>query len=180
MPLIILDRDGVINADSEEFIKSPAEWNPLPGSLEAIAQLRRGGFRVVVATNQSGLARGLFTMDALNRIHAKMHREVNAAGGEIEAVFFCPHGPDDGCQCRKPKPGMLYAIAKRLGVSLHEVPVIGDSIRDLQAAATVGAAPILVRTGKGAASETKLAQENLAGTPIFDDLAAVAHVLLNH
>jgi len=179
MPLIILDRDGVINQDSAQYIKSPEEWQAIPGSLEAIARLTRGGFRVIVASNQSGLARGLFTIDDLNQIHDKMYREVNALGGKIEAIFFCPHGPDDGCLCRKPKPGMFYDIMKRLGVSLGEVPVVGDSIRDLQAAIVVSASPILVRTGKGVDSEQRLRSEGLAGVPVFANLAEVANVILN-
>ncbi len=179
MPLIILDRDGVINADSDAYIKSPSEWRALPGSLEAIARLNRSGYRVVVVTNQSGIARGLLSIDMLNRIHEKMNRELEAAGGQIEAIFYCPHGPEDGCLCRKPQPGMLYDLARRLNLALADVPVVGDSIRDLKAAAAVGADPILVRTGKGAKSEALLAQEGMQNVPVFNDLAAVAHVLLD-
>src|SRR5450756_2364763 len=138
MKLIILDRDGVINSDSDLFIKSPAEWLPLPGSLEAIARLNQAGYRVVVATNQSGVGRGLFDMTTLNAIHDKMHKAVNQLGGRIDAVFFCPHAQDAGCACRKPQPGMLLEIAERFNVALAGVPAIGDSLRDLQAASAAG------------------------------------------
>lgn len=176
MKLIILDRDGVINFDSAQFIKSPDEWKPIPGSLEAIARLTREGWRVVVATNQSGLARGLFEMTTLNAIHAKMHKAVAQAGGRIEAVFYCPHAADTNCDCRKPKPGLFNEIAARYGRDLSGVPAVGDSLRDLQAAMGVGAKPILVRTGKG---EKTLAAGGLpANTPVYADLAeAVEHLL---
>lgn len=176
MKLIILDRDGVINFDSAQFIKSPDEWKPIPGSLEAIARLTREGWRVVVATNQSGLARGLFEMTTLNAIHAKMHKAVAQAGGRIEAVFYCPHAADTNCDCRKPKPGLFDEIAARYGRDLSGVPAVGDSLRDLQAAMGVGAKPILVRTGKG---EKTLAAGGLpANTPVYADLAeAVEHLL---
>jgi D-glycero-D-manno-heptose 1,7-bisphosphate phosphatase len=176
MKLIILDRDGVINFDSDQFIKSPDEWKPIPGSLEAIARLTREGWRVVVATNQSGLARGLFEMATLNAIHAKMHKAVAQAGGRIDAVFYCPHGADMNCDCRKPKSGMFNEIAARYGSNLSGVPAIGDSLRDLQAAVSVGARPFLVRTGKG---EKTLAAGGLpVDTPVFADLSeAVDHLL---
>ncbi|MFN3750616.1 MAG: D-glycero-beta-D-manno-heptose 1,7-bisphosphate 7-phosphatase [Thiobacillus sp.] len=176
MKLIILDRDGVINFDSAQFIKSPDEWKPIPGSLEAIARLTHEGWRVVVATNQSGLARGLFEMATLNAIHAKMHRAVAQAGGRIEAVFYCPHAADMDCSCRKPRPGLFDEIAARYGRDLAGVPAVGDSLRDLQAAASVGARPLLVRTGKG---EKTLAAGGLpVDTPVFADLAdAVEHLL---
>jgi D-glycero-D-manno-heptose 1,7-bisphosphate phosphatase len=176
MRLVILDRDGVINEDSEGFIKSPDEWIPLPGSLEAIAQLTNAGWRVVVATNQSGLARKLFDIDTLNAIHDKMYNMVNEYGGVIEAVFFCPHGPKDHCDCRKPKPGMLEQIAQRLRIKLDGVPVIGDSLRDLQAARAVGAQPVLVRTGKG--TKTLYSGEDLEGVPVYCDLKQAANALL--
>ena len=176
MQLIILDRDGVINEDSDEFIKSPSEWQPLRGSLEAIAQLHRAGWHVVVATNQSGIARQLLSLDTLARIHETMHRCVIESGGMIDAVFFCPHGPDDGCNCRKPKPGMFHDIAERLRVDLQGVPVIGDSLRDIQAAEAAGATPILVKTGKG--SRTARNPELNPKVAIFDDLySAVNHLL---
>ncbi|ODU48616.1 MAG: D-glycero-beta-D-manno-heptose-1,7-bisphosphate 7-phosphatase [Thiobacillus sp. SCN 63-374] len=176
MKLIILDRDGVINFGSAQFIKSPEEWKPIPGSLEAIARLTREGWRVVVATNQSGLARGLFEMATLNAIHAKMHKAVAQAGGRIEAVFYCPHSADMECSCRKPKPGLFDEIAARYGRDLQDVPAIGDSLRDLLAAASVGARPLLVRTGKG---EKTLTAGNLPeNTPVFADLSeAVDHLL---
>lgn len=172
MKLIILDRDGVINTDSAQFIKSPDEWKPIPGSLEAIARLYQGGYRIVIATNQSGIGRGLFDMATLNAIHDKMHRAVGLAGGRIDAVFYCPHTADSTCSCRKPKPGMFEEIARRFNVPLEGVPAVGDSLRDLQAAAAVGAGTILVRTGKGGMT---LADGGLPeGTQVFDDLAAVA------
>ncbi len=171
MKLAILDRDGVINEDSDAYIKSPAEWHPVPGSLEAIARLSRAGWRVVVASNQSGLARGLFTMDTLNAIHAKMRREVAEAGGHIDAIFVCPHGPDEGCRCRKPAPGLFEDIARRYDVSLGGVPAVGDSLRDLEAAASQGCRPWLVRSGKGMRT---LERGGLpAGTEVRDDLAAI-------
>ncbi len=177
MKLIILDRDGVINADSDTYIKSPEEWIPLPGSLEAIARLNQAGYRVVVASNQSGIARGLFTLDTLHRIHDKLHRLLEAVGGEIEAIFFCPHAPDAGCTCRKPRPGLLLDIGERLQVSLNAIPMVGDSLRDLQAAQAVGARPLLVRTGKG--EHTLAHAEGLVGIEVFADLAAVVETLLS-
>jgi D-glycero-D-manno-heptose 1,7-bisphosphate phosphatase len=176
MELVILDRDGVINEDSDAYIKSPDEWLPIPGSLEAIAQLTQSGARVVVATNQSGIARGLFTIDTLLAIHDKMLRNVSDAGGHIDAIFFCPHGPNDGCSCRKPLPGLYQQIAERLDVSLAGVPAIGDAYRDLAAARAVGADPILVRSGKG--ERTLAAGKNLAGVRVFADLAEAVETLL--
>lgn len=176
MKLIILDRDGVINYDSDNFIKSPDEWIPIPGSLEAIARLNQAGYRVVVATNQSGVARGLFNIVTLNAIHQKMHRAAQQVGADIDAIFFCPHAADDNCDCRKPKAGMLQEIAKRFDVSLKGVPTIGDSLRDLQAGFIVGCTPYLVRTGKG---ERTLAKGGLPpGTTVHADLAAVVNHLL--
>ena len=176
MKLIILDRDGVINFDSDQFIKSPDEWKPIPGSLEAIARLTREGWRVVVATNQSGLARGLFEMATLNAIHAKMHKAVAQAGGRIEAVFYCPHAADMDCDCRKPKPGMFDEIAARYGRDLQDVPAIGDSLRDLLAAASVGARPVLVKTGKG--TKTLVAGGLPENTPVFADLREAVEYLI--
>jgi D-glycero-D-manno-heptose 1,7-bisphosphate phosphatase len=175
--LVILDRDGVINQDSDEFIKNPAEWIALGGSLEAIARLNYFGFKVAVASNQSGIARGLMTLDDLNAIHQKMRQQLDRVGGLIEGVFFCPHGADDGCDCRKPAPGLLYQIKGRLGVELEGVAVVGDSLRDLQSAATVGAKPILVETGKGLKTRTQLSGE-LAKTPCFPDLSAATEYIL--
>ena len=172
MKLVILDRDGTINQDSDQYIKSPAEWKPIPGSLEAIARLTQGGWRIVVATNQSGLSRGLFDMATLNAIHAEMHRAVNQAGGRIEAIFFCPHAADSKCECRKPKPGLLREIGTRFDLDLKGVPMVGDALRDLEAAAAVGAQPYLVLTGKG--KKTREAGGLPKGTEVFPDLAAVA------
>jgi len=175
MKLIILDRDGVINQDSDQYIRSPEEWKPIRGSLEAIARLTQWGYRVVVATNQSGIGRGFFDMDSLNAIHDKMTRAVGQAGGRVDAVFYCTHTEADQCSCRKPKPGMLEEIAARYGVSLAGVPVVGDSLRDLQAAVAAGAQPILVLTGKG--NKTAADPGLPSGTLMFADLAAaVAHL----
>ena len=176
MKLIILDRDGVINYDSDQFIKSPDEWKPLPGSLEAIARLTQAGYRVVVATNQSGISRGLFDMPTLNAIHDKMHKACALVGGRIDAVFFCPHAAESDCECRKPKSGMIEEIAERYSVNMSGVPSVGDSLRDLQASARLGAQPILVLTGKGIKTQ---AQGDLpAGTQIFPDLAAYVATLV--
>ena len=176
MRLVILDRDGVINEDSDAYIKSHHEWQPIPGSLEAIARLNQSGIRVVVATNQSGLGRGLFDMTALNAMHAKMHRALATHGGKVDAVFVCPHTPEAGCDCRKPKPGLFQQIARRYDVDLEETPMIGDSHRDLAAGAAAGCPVILVRTGKGVA--TALREDLPPGTLIFDDLAAAAEHLV--
>jgi len=176
MKLIILDRDGVINEDSDSYIKSAEEWIAIPGSLEAIARLNHSGYRVVVASNQSGIGRGLFTVDDLNKMHTKMQRELGRVGGQIEGVFFCPHNPNEGCRCRKPLPGLFEQIARRLDVDLHSIPSVGDSIRDVKAAQVVGASPILVLTGKGKRTVTEHSAE-LQGIPIFFDLAAVADTM---
>ena len=176
MKLIILDRDGVINEDSDDYIKSPEEWRPIPGSLQAMARLTQAGYRIVVATNQSGLARGLFDRKTLQRIHDKMNLAVASVGGKIEAIFFCPHRPEDHCDCRKPKPGLLRDIAARFQTDLAGVPVVGDSLRDVQAAQAVGARPILVRTGKGAMTVAQ--NPSLQGVAIYDDLAAAVDILL--
>ena len=170
--LIILDRDGVINFDSDRFIKSPEEWQPIPGSLEAIARLTQNGWHIAVATNQAGIGRGLFDMATLNAMHSKLHRSVAAAGGRIEAIFYCPDTSDSNSPNRKPNPGMNLAIGERFNVSLAGVPSVGDSLRDLQAAEAVNARPILVLTGKGKKTQ---AEGNLPpGTTVFPDLAAVA------
>lgn len=175
--LVILDRDGVINKESRDFIKSADEWLPLEGSIEAIAALSKGGFRVAVASNQSGLARGLFDYNALYAMHEKMRDLVAAAGGRIDHIVVCPHGPDDGCECRKPKAGLLLQVAEYFGADLDGVAFIGDSIRDLQAAVAAGAQPVLVRSGNGERAAAALPDE-LAGTPVYDDLAAAAAALL--
>ena len=172
MKLVILDRDGTINHDSDQYIKSPAEWKPIPGSMEAIARLTQRGWRCVVATNQSGIARGLFDMATLNAIHTEMHRAVAQAGGRIDAIFFCPHAADSNCECRKPKPGLLREIASRFDIELKGVPMIGDSLRDVEAAAAAGAQPYLVLTGKG--RQTRDAVGLPRGTEVVADLAAIA------
>ncbi|AMP38533.1 MULTISPECIES: D-glycero-beta-D-manno-heptose 1,7-bisphosphate 7-phosphatase [Ralstonia solanacearum species complex] len=175
--LVILDRDGVINLDSDQFIKSPDEWIAIDGSLEAIAELNQAGYQVVVATNQSGIGRGLFEAAALNAMHEKMYKALAAQGGRVDAVFFCPHTAAEGCDCRKPKAGMFHEIARRFDVDLTGVPVVGDSLRDLQAGEEVGAVPHLVLTGKG----TKTLQTgNLPpGTQVHQDLRAFARALLS-
>ena len=172
MKLIILDRDGVINHDSDAFIKSPDEWRPIPGSLEAIARLSKAGYRVVVATNQSGVGRGLFDLSTLAAIHTKMHQAVTAAGGHLDAIFFCPHAADAHCRCRKPEPGMLEEILRRFDVDAVSVTCVGDSLRDLQAATAVGSKPVLVLTGKG--QKTMQAGGLPPQTLVRVDLAAVA------
>jgi len=176
MKLIILDRDGVINFDSDQFIKSPEEWKPIPGSLEAIARLNQAGYRVAVATNQSGIGRGLFDMPTLNAIHDKMHKSLAQVGGRVDAIFFCPHTNESNCECRKPKSGMIEEIATRFGVSLKGVPAVGDSLRDLEAAGRLGAQPYLVLTGKGAKTQAKGGLPE--GTLIYPDLASVVSSLL--
>jgi D-glycero-D-manno-heptose 1,7-bisphosphate phosphatase len=176
MKLVILDRDGVINQDSDQFIKNTTEWKPIPGSLDAIAKLNHAGYRVVVASNQSGIGRGLLDMGALNAINDKMYHVLAQVGGRIDALFYCPHAADANCDCRKPKPGMFIDIAQRFNVDLAGVFSVGDSLRDLQAAATAGAQPMLVLTGKGA--KTQAAGGLPEGTPIFADLAeAVRHIV---
>lgn len=178
MKFIILDRDGVINHDSSEFIKTPAEWLPIPGSIEAICRLSQAGWKIVIATNQSGLARGLFDMQALADIHQHMHNAVLAEGGKIDAIFFCPHGPDDGCNCRKPAPGMLFDIAARFEIDLTNIPFVGDSLRDLQAGVAAGCDPWLVLTGKGKKTAKEQANQLPDNTKIHQDLSAIADILL--
>ncbi len=175
MKIVVLDRDGVINYDRDDYIKHIDEWRPIPGSLDAIAKLTQSGWRVVVATNQSGVGQGLLDMATLNAIHAKMHRAVNQAGGRIEAVFYCPDTDEAQSPCRKPNPGMFHAIAERFNVTLDQAPCVGDSLRDLQAAAAVGGQPILVLTGKG--RKTRGAGNLPEGTTVYADLAAVAQAL---
>ena len=176
MKLVILDRDGVINFDSAQFIKNPAEWKPIPGSLEAIAKLNHAGYRVVIATNQSGIGRGLFDMDTLNSIHEKMHKALFAVGGRVDAIFYCPHAADSDCECRKPKPGMFKRISETLNVDLKGVAAIGDSLRDLQAAAVYGCKPVLVLTGKGEKTST---EGNLPeGTVTYPSLASAVDGIL--
>ena len=176
MKLAILDRDGVINQDSDNFIKAPEEWVPIPGSLEAIARLNHAGYQVILATNQSGVGRGLFEVSMLNAIHDRMHRALAQIGGRIDAIFFCPHAQEANCACRKPRAGLLEEIARRFSVDLKGVPSVGDSLRDLQASATVGALPILVLTGKGEA--THRAGGLPEGTLVYPDLAAAVRAIV--
>lgn len=176
MTYIILDRDGVINYDSPEYIKSPEEWLPIPGSLDAIAQLNRSGFRVFIVTNQSGVARGFYDIDTLDLIHEKLVSELASVGGYIEEIFFCPHHPDELCSCRKPKPGLLHQLAAKYPINFSETYFIGDSIGDIRAAQAVGCMPILVHTGNG----EKVLQKHpeLSAIPNFPDLStAVDYVL---
>ena len=175
--LLILDRDGVINQDSAQFVKSADEWLPLPGSIDAIARLSKAGYTVAVATNQSGLARGLFGATDLEAMHEKLRALVAAEGGSVGEIAVCPHGPDDGCACRKPRPGLLQQLADFYDVDLKGVPFIGDASRDLEAALAAGAEPVLVRTGKGLKAERTLT-EALTDIAIFDDLAAAADALI--
>jgi D-glycero-D-manno-heptose 1,7-bisphosphate phosphatase len=176
MRLVILDRDGVINYDSDAYIKTPDEWIPIPGSLEAIARLHRAGFTIVVASNQSGVGRGLIKLPDLEAINDKMLAAIEAVGGQLTGIFYCPHRPEDNCDCRKPKPGLLHQIGQRFGQPLKGIPCIGDSMRDLQAAQAVGARPILVRTGDGETTLRQLAQSQ--NVEVFTDLAAVADHLV--
>jgi D-glycero-D-manno-heptose 1,7-bisphosphate phosphatase len=174
--VVVLDRDGVINKDSPEFVKTPDEWQAIPGSLNAIAKLKQAGFEVAIATNQSGVARGLLSIDTLWSIHKKMLAEILAAGGYVKRIFFCLHGPDDGCDCRKPKPGLLIQVAEYFACGFDHMIVIGDSARDIQAAQAVGVRAILVRTGNG--KKTELASESFNGIEVYDDLAAAVSSLV--
>jgi len=177
--LVILDRDGTINQDRDDYVKSPEEWVPLPGSLEAIARLNHAGWRVVVASNQSGLGRGLFDVATLNAMHAKFYKLLAAAGGRADAVFYCPHGPEEACQCRKPQPGLFEQIRDRYGMDLKGVPAVGDSLRDLQAGAAAGCDPHLVLTGKGEALRGQPLPDHFpVGTRVHADLGAFADWLL--
>ena len=183
MKLVILDRDGTINEDRDDFVKSPDEWLPLPGALEAIARLNHAGWHTVIATNQSGLARGLFDMSALNAIHARMNRELAEFGGRIDAVFFCPHAATEQCECRKPAPGLMHDIGERYGVELVNVPMVCDTLRDLEAAKAAGCKPHLVRTGRAAVADAATLDqwlEAVPGTVVHDDMAAFAEHLIGH
>lgn len=174
--LVILDRDGVINHEQQDFIGTPADWRPIAGSLEAIARLNQHGYLVAIATNQAGISRGLFDMRALNAIHQKLHLAAQAVGAHIDAIFFCPHAADEFCDCRKPRPGMLVTIGERFSSSLQSVPMVGDALRDMHAAFEVGCTPYLVKTGKG---EKTLEKGGLPpGTQVFEHLAAVVDHLL--
>lgn len=177
-PLVILDRDGVINHDSDDFIKSPAEWRPIDGSLEAIAKLTAAGFIVAVATNQSGVGRGLFDKQTLERIHSAMRSAARQAGGEIDEIVFCPHRPDDECDCRKPAPGLFAKLARHYDMPLAGVPAIGDSLRDIDAAIAAGAKPILVLTGNGEQTAAALSARG-AVIDTYPDLLAAATALAN-
>jgi len=179
---LILDRDGVINVESPEFVKTPEEWIPIKGSLEAIGRLSQAGYEIVIITNQSGLGRGHFSADMLAKMHAKMIDYIQQHGGKIQSILFCPHKPDEGCECRKPKSGMYQELAQRLNISFKNVYSVGDSVRDLLAAKTAGAKPVLVRTGNGKKSVKEIGHDEALGlqdTPIFDNLAGFADALLS-
>ncbi len=179
MKLIILDRDGVINQDSDAYIKSPDEWIPLPGSLEAIAKLNRAGYTVAVATNQSGLSRGYFDLKTLSAMHRKMEMLLSEHGGQIDAIFYCPHGPKDGCECRKPSPGMLQEIGERFQMNLNKVFFVGDTISDMKAATAAGVKPVLVRTGKGKKTESLMGENNFLHIPVHNDLMSAVEDILS-
>jgi D-glycero-D-manno-heptose 1,7-bisphosphate phosphatase len=180
MKIVILDRDGTINHDSDEYIKSPEEWRALPGALEAISRLNHAGYHVVIATNQSGLGRGLMDVAALNAIHKRMLKQLAAVGGRVDAIFYCPHAPTDGCACRKPLPGLFEQISDRFGVDLSDVHAVGDTLRDAQAAAAVGCQTHLVRTGKSEGLMNNALPEHFpAGTHVHADLNAFADWLLH-
>ncbi len=179
--LVILGRDGVLNTYREDHVKAPEEWQPVPGALEAVARLNHAGWHTVVATNQAGIGRGMIDMASVNAVHAHMNRQLMALGGRIDAVFFCPHTPEDGCDCRKPQPGMMKDIGRRYGLDLAEVPMVVDTLRDLQAAAAAGCPPHLVRTGRAAALDAAaLARfvEQVPETRVHHDLGAFAEWLL--
>ena len=179
MKLVILDRDGTINEDSDDYVKSPEEWTPLPGALEAIARLNHSGWHVVIASNQSGLGRGLFDVSTLNAMHAKMNKLLAAVGGRVDAIFYCPHAPDDGCHCRKPEPGLFEQIGERYGIDLAGVPMVGDSARDVLAGLAAGCEPHLVLTGRGAAYVGRSLPETFPQeTRVHADLAAFADFVI--
>jgi D-glycero-D-manno-heptose 1,7-bisphosphate phosphatase len=183
MKLIILDRDGTINEDRDDYVKSPEEWVPLPGALEAVARLNHAGWHTVLATNQSGLGRGLFDMAMLNAMHTRMNQMLAKHGGRIDAVFFCPHTPEDQCDCRKPLPGLMTLIGERYGLDLQEVPLVGDSLRDLQAGLAAGGPPHLVRTGNvGQLDADQLAAlvDQVPGTQVHDNLGAFAEWMIHN
>ena len=180
MKLIILDRDGVINHDRDDFVKNTDEWQPITGSIDAIASLVQMGYTIVVATNQSGIARGLFDMDALNDMHAKMHKLVQQAGGEISGIWFCPHSNEHQCDCRKPKSGMILDILQRFNAEANKVFVVGDSLRDLLAGIGADCVPVLVKTGKGEKTLTKDKDKLPENTLIFNDLFAFSQFLLQN
>jgi D-glycero-D-manno-heptose 1,7-bisphosphate phosphatase len=179
--LVILGRDGILNHYREGHVTDPAEWSPIPGALEAVARINHAGWHVVVATNQAGIGRGMIDMAAVNAVHAHMYRQLSLQGGRIDAVFFCPHTPEDDCDCRKPRPGMMLDIARRYGADLAQVPMVGDTVRDLQAAQAAGCEPHLVLSGRAAALAGDALQQALAAVPsaqVHADLAAFADFLL--
>lgn len=179
--LVILGRDGILNVYRDDHVKSPEEWQPLPGALEAVARLNQAGWHAVVATNQSGIGRGMIDMASVNAVHAHMNRCLMAAGGRVDAVFFCPHTPEDGCDCRKPQPGLMKEIGKRYGIDLRLVPMVADTLRDLEAARAAGCEPHLVRTGRAGAMDDGQIERALAlvpGAMVHDDLAAFVDFLL--
>lgn len=178
MKLIIIDRDGVINEDSDAYIKSPEEWIPLEGSLEAIAQLNRAGYTVTVATNQSGLSRGYFDLKTLSEMHRKMDSLLAEHGAHVDAMFYCPHGPKDGCDCRKPSPGLLNEISKRFQTKLDNVFFVGDTLSDIKAAVSANAKPVLVKTGKGSETEKLLQENGFSDVPVYKNLAKVVDTIL--
>lgn len=179
--LVILGRDGILNVFRDDHVKSPAEWEPVPGALEAVALLNHAGWHAVVATNQSGIGRGMIDMASVNAVHAHMLKCLMVAGGRLDAVFFCPHTPEDRCDCRKPLPGMMYDIARRYGIDLRQVPLVSDTLRDLQAAVAAGCEPHLVRSGRAAALEPAQLEQIVAQVPgveVHADLRAFAERLL--
>jgi D-glycero-D-manno-heptose 1,7-bisphosphate phosphatase len=183
MTLLVLDRDGVINEDSDDYIRGLQDWRPIPGSVEAIAALSKAGYRIAIATNQSGLGRGLFTRHELEEIHHHLRQAVERLGGEIAGIYYCPHLPGAGCHCRKPDTGLLTAIELGLGEPVAGAYFIGDSLKDLQCAQAAGCQPVLVKTGKGSNTLAELQGStsplaNAADVPVFDDLAAAAKAIL--
>lgn len=181
MKLIILDRDGVINEDSDDYIKSPDEWIPIPGSLDAIARLNHAGYSVAIASNQSGIARGYFSLETLAAMNVKMNSMLSPLGGRIDAMFFCPHEPKDNCDCRKPKPGMLTEIGNRFQTGLGDVLFVGDNINDVKAGRAAGANPVIVKTGKGEQTAGMLAESKMNNIPVYEDLADVVNsILIDH
>jgi len=179
--LVILGRDGILNDFRDDHVKAPEEWSPIAGALEAVSRLNHAGWHVVVATNQSGIGRGMIDMASVNAVHAHMLKQLQLAGGRIDAVFFCPHTPEDGCDCRKPQPGLMREIGKRYGIDLKQVPMVGDTLRDLQAAQASGCEPHLVCSGRAAgfdAAQIQALVDQVPGTRVHADLAAVAEYLL--
>jgi len=148
--LVILGRDGILNVYRDDHVKAPEEWQPLPGALEAVARLNHAGWHTVLATNQSGIGRGMIDMASVNAVHLHMMQRLAAVGGRLDGVFFCPHTPEENCDCRKPKPGLMRQIGQRYGIDLRTVPMVCDTLRDLQAAQAAGCEPHLVRSGRAA------------------------------